>query len=116
MYAAPRVTGHSAHALNSMLVWLPLALLLPLSWYWILPTVFYTLREIPDLLVGHGDWLDHVGDVMWVYAIGIALWTTWPFLLAWLLFVAVMQVLYWMRPAPGWMPREALLWGTQGSR
>lgn len=115
-YASPRVTGHTAHALNALLVWVLIGgpLWLPLAWYWPFAVAFYTLRELPDLFRGRGDSLDHWGDMVYVYAMGIALWCPPVALAAWMAAVVVpVQVAYWCRPAPGWMPREALLWGRR---
>lgn len=113
LYAACRVTGHAAHALNGVLVWLLIGgpLWLPLSWFWVGPMVFYTDRDGRYLLSGDGEVLDHAGDVVWVYAVGIALWCPWWALTAWMVPTLAVQVAYWMRPAPGWMPRESLLLG-----
>jgi hypothetical protein len=113
LWASCRVTGHAGHALNGLLVWLPFSWLLPLAWFWPLPVVFYTLREVPGLFWDDGEALDHVGDVVWVYAIGIALWFPPWCLVAWMVLTGVVQVAYWSRPAPGWMPRESLLWGRR---
>ena len=117
LYASVRVTGHSAHALNGLLVWLPLSWLIPLAWYWILPVAFYTAREVPDLIAGHGEWLDHLGDVVWVYAVAIALWLPPDWMLAFFCVVVVpVQGAYWMEPAPRWMPKDALLWSGKRRR
>ncbi|GMV07370.1 MAG: hypothetical protein AMXMBFR53_36450 [Gemmatimonadota bacterium] len=115
VYVAVRVTGHAAHALNGVLVWLLIGgpLWLPLGWWWVVPMAFFTLREIPDLVRGRGDWLDHLGDVAWVYAVGVALWAP-PDLLLWFMApTACVQLAYWCEPAPAWMPRESLLWGKR---
>lgn len=113
LYAACRVTGHSAHALNALVVWLPVCWFFPLTWYWVLALAFYTLRELPDLIAGRGDWLDHIGDMVWVYAVGIALWCPLYVLIAWMCVVVSVQAAYWYQPAPRWMPRESLLWGDR---
>jgi hypothetical protein len=113
LYASVRVTGHTAHAFNALLAWLAILgpLWLPLGLWWLVPIAFYTMREGPSLWRGEGDVLDHAGDVMWVYAVGVALWLPWWCLILWLIPTVAVQIAYYLRPAPKWMPRDALLWG-----
>ena len=117
LYIACRVTGHATHALNALLIWALVGgpLWFPLAWYWVLPVIFYSLRELPDLFRGRGDWLDHLGDVAWVYAVGMALWLPPKALVPWIILTMTIQVTFWCGPAPSWMPRSSLLWGRARS-
>ncbi len=111
-YLACRVTGHAAHALNGVLCWLPFSPLVPLAWFWPLPVAFYTLRDALRIRWGDPENLDHLGDVVWVYALGVALWLPWWALMVFLGGVVVpVQRAAWLHRAPVWMPRKSLLWG-----
>jgi hypothetical protein len=120
------------HALNGHIVYLvvviPRWLLTDsfnwdgLRWWWIFVTIFYTQREIPDLIRGTKDPWDNVTDFVWVYAFTMLYWfpvgLEWGMYVTqvWLLICVVCQITYYMLPAPDWMPRKperfAVLWGA----
>ena len=112
-----RVTGNSTHALNGLLVWVVIGgpFWLPLAWFWVLPVAFYSMREIPELIRGTPDPVDNLADFAWVYALGLALWLPpdwWAVFVLWCVYTIGIQVLYYTKPAPAWMPRDRwLLWG-----
>lgn len=125
-----QTTGNAQHAINGLLPWAIVQtvrclvtweipdssyLLLTLAVYWPFPFVFYSFREIIDLVTGEADDpVDNLADFAWVYAVGAAVWfpgSWYGYTLApWLGWTLIIQAIYYSEPAPPWMKEKLNKW------